>query len=101
MGMMDNAPASPVTPTEDAGTRFLTSETVDASKVIALAEGKTEESVVNENQKLGTVVAYVDGRYRRARDNRREAEHRWLLAFNNYRGYYSPDVQFLEHEKSR
>lgn len=99
MGIMDEL--SPVTPVADASTRFLTSETIDVSKVSALAEPKTESAVVAENLEYAQVVSYVEGRYRRSRDNRRESEHRWLLAFNNYRGYYSPDVQFLEHEKSR
>lgn len=102
MGMMDAIqPADPVTQTSDAGSRFLTSETVDVSKVIALNEGSTLESVVDENLRYQGTVQYVEGRYRRARDSRRESESRWLLAFNNYRGYYSPDVQFLDHEKSR
>lgn len=102
MGMMDAIqPVSPVTSYGGGGTQFLTSETVDTSKVIALAEGKTPESVAEENLGFSTLVSYIDGKYRRAKDYRREAEQRWLQAFNNYRGYYSPDVQFLEHEKSR
>lgn len=101
MAIMDELSASPMSGGNEFGTQFLTSETVDHSKVIALAEGKTDESVEDENQKFFPLVSYVEGRYRRARDYRREAEQRWLLAFNNYRGYYSPDVQFLEAEKSR
>ncbi len=102
MGMMDEIkPVSPVTSMETGGSRFLTSETVDTTKVVALAEGKTSESIDAENLKYQGLVSYVAGRYQRAKDYRREAEQRWLLAFNNYRGYYSPDVQFLEHEKSR
>lgn len=102
MGMMDDIqPVTPVDESGDQGSNFLTSETVDTSRIVALQEGQTEESVKKENLEYQPLVAYIEGRYRRSRDQRREAERRWLLAFNNYRGYYSPDVQFLEHEKSR
>ena len=40
-------------------------------------------------------------KYNRADDYRQQDEERWLRAYRNYRGLYSPDVQFTEAEKSR
>ena len=40
-------------------------------------------------------------KYNRADDYRQQDEDRWLRAYRNYRGLYSPDVQFTEAEKSR
>ena len=40
-------------------------------------------------------------KYHRAEDYRRQDEERWLRSYRNYRGLYSPDVQFTEAEKSR
>lgn len=96
-----SAPTDPTVSMPDFGTRFLTSETVDTSKIVALSEGKSKEAVSQENMEHFQLVSFITGAYHRARDHRRESESRWLLAFNNYRGYYSPDVQFLDTEKSR
>ena len=54
-----------------------------------------------ENSHLGSIVAYVMERYRKAEDTRRQDEERWIRAYRNYRGIYGPDVQFTEAEKSR
>ncbi len=50
---------------------------------------------------VGRVTAYVHERYQRAKDARRGDEVRWLQAYRNYRGVYSPDMQFTETERSR
>jgi hypothetical protein len=54
-----------------------------------------------ENSHLGSIVAYVMERYRKAEDTRRQDEERWIRGYRNYRGIYGPDVQFTEAEKSR
>ena len=51
--------------------------------------------------KVGRIVSYVEGRFRSAEDARRNDEERWLDAYRNYRGVYSPDMQFTDSEKSR
>ena len=48
-----------------------------------------------------SVVAFVEERFTRSEDARRNDEERWLRAYRNYRGLYSPDVQFTDTEKSR
>ena len=48
-----------------------------------------------------SVVAFVEERFSRSEDARRGDEERWLRAYRNYRGLYSPDVQFTDTEKSR
>lgn len=51
--------------------------------------------------KVGRIVSYVQGRFRSAEDSRRNDEERWLDAYRNYRGVYSPEMQFTDSEKSR
>ena len=48
-----------------------------------------------------SVIRFVEERFTRSKDNRRNDEERWLKAYRNYRGIYGPDVQFLDTEKSR
>lgn len=81
--------------------RNLTSDSIDPSKVYILEEGKTKESVDLENLKYNSLIAYIQQKFQRSKDQRRFDEQRWIMAYNNYRGLYSPDVQFLETEKSR
>lgn len=54
-----------------------------------------------EDYQTNNVIPYVMERYNRAEDYRQQDEERWLRAYRNYRGIYSPDVQFTEAEKSR
>jgi len=60
----------------------------------------TDESSVDDS-KTNNIIPYIEGRYRRAEDYRQQDEKRWLDAYRNYRGIYSPEVQFTEAEKSR
>jgi hypothetical protein len=82
-------------------TKDLTSDSIDPSKVFTLEEAKTKAAVELENSKFNEAVAFVLGKYQRAKDHRRFDEQRWSLAYANYRGLYQPEVQFLESEKSR
>lgn len=79
----------------------LTSDSIDTSKVVSFEETGGEDSIKEENLELNPLVNFIDQKYRRARDQRRFDESRWLLAYNNYRGLYGPDVAFLDSEKSR
>jgi len=47
------------------------------------------------------IIPYVRERFQRSEDYRRQDEERWLRSYRNYRGLYSPDVQFTDAEKSR
>ena len=76
-------------PTEDA---------TEPTNVVALEE---EGDVEQENQEYSGVVGFIEGQYRRSKDQRITDEERWLMAYRNYRGLYGPDVQFTEKEKSK
>ena len=47
------------------------------------------------------IIPFVQERYDRAEDYRRNDEERWLRSYTNYRWIYGSDVQFTEAEKSR
>ena len=47
------------------------------------------------------VVRYVQEKFYRAETARLQTEQRWLDAARNYRGVYSPDMQFTDTEKCR
>lgn len=47
------------------------------------------------------LLNFVQERYSRAEETRRQDEQRWLKAYRNYRGLYGPDVKFTDTEKSR
>jgi len=66
----------------------------------AIALDDTDESEVEDND-VSSIIPFIVERYNRAEDYRYQDESRWLRAYRNYRGLYSPDVQFTEAEKSR
>ena len=66
----------------------------------AIALDDTDESEVEDNN-VSSIIPFIVERYNRAEDYRYQDESRWLRAYRNYRGLYSPDVQFTEAEKSR
>ena len=68
---------------------------------------ETDEMVAAESAEdgiitsTGSVVAFVEERFKRSEDARVGDEERWMTAYRNYRGIYGPDVKFTEAEKSR
>jgi len=50
---------------------------------------------------VSSIIPFIMERYNRSEDYRYQDEERWLRAYRNYRGLYSPEVQFTEAEKSR
>ena len=68
----------------------------DTDEVVAAED--TTDSIFTETS---SVVGFVQERFRRSEDSRRQDEDRWLRAYRNYRGLYGPDVQFTDSEKSR
>jgi len=53
------------------------------------------------DEKVGTVVGLVEGKFYKAEKARYTDELRWIRAYQNYRGVYGSDVQFTSTEKSK
>lgn len=68
--------------------------------VQALKDEKTDESNQIEQEYEG-IIGVILSRWQRAKTQRRNDESRWIRAYRNFRGLYSPEVQFRENEKSR
>lgn len=51
--------------------------------------------------KGGQLISFLNERYSKAEETRRQDEQRWLRAYRNYRGQYGPDIRFTDTEKSR
>ena len=66
----------------------------------AIALEDSDNSVVDDVNS-SNIIPFIMEKYNRADDYRQQDEERWLRAYRNYRGLYSPDVQFTEAEKSR
>lgn len=73
-------------------------DTTESQDVVALEEANDVEQ---ENLEYSGVAAFIDGQYRRSKDQRLADEERWLMAYRNYRGIYGPEVQFTDTEKSQ
>lgn len=71
---------------------------IDSDQVKALPDVGDNKS---EDPSISPITAFVLERFNRARDGKRSDEVRALRAYTNYRGVYSPEVQFTETEKSR
>ena len=54
-----------------------------------------------EDNELSGIIDFIQDNFKRSKDWRRFDEERWLQSYRNYRGIYSPDVQFTEAERSR
>ena len=66
---------------------------------VSFIEDADEEAYSDPS--VGTIVGYVQQRFEKAETARNAEEQRWIRAYRNYRGLYSPDVQFTSTEKSR
>jgi len=66
----------------------------------AIVLDDSEESSA-EDYKTANIIPFIMEKFNKAEDYRQQDEERWLRAYRNYRGIYSPDVQFTEAEKSR
>ena len=60
-----------------------------------------EDADSSRDEKVGTVVGLVEGKFYKAEKARYTDELRWIRAYQNYRGVYGSDVQFTATEKSR
>jgi hypothetical protein len=59
------------------------------------------EDFSKEEDVVSPLIQFVQERYIKAENSRRNDEERWLRSYRNYRGIYGPEVQFTEAEKSR
>ena len=66
----------------------------------AIALEDTDDTIVVDAD-VSSIIPFIMERYNRSEDYRNQDEDRWLRAYRNYRGLYSPEVQFTEAEKSR
>ena len=76
----------------------LPEDATDSDIVVPLDESNDVEL---ENSEYSGAVSFVTSQYRRSKDARLTDEERWLVAYRNYRGIYSSEVQFMENEKSK
>jgi hypothetical protein len=76
----------------------LPEDVTDSDLSIPLDETGDVES---ENTEYSGAVSFVKSQFKRSEEARRVDEERWLVAYRNYRGIYSSEVQFTETEKSR
>ena len=60
-----------------------------------------EKNPIEEDSSSRKILNFVLDKFTKAEDYRYNDEQRWLQAYRNYRGLYSPDVQFTETERSR
>src|SRR6185503_20418923 len=70
----------------------------DAMPVLALSDSTTP---TDDSVKYSPLVDWVKDRFNRSEQRRQQDERRWLDAYRNFRGLYSPDVKFTDTEKSR
>lgn len=64
----------------------------------AMKDLKSPEAV---DPKAGPVISFVEDKFQRSKTARYVDEQRWLNSYRNYRGIYSPDMQWRDTEKSR
>lgn len=74
-------------------------ENIESSESSYIEDLKTDSFDIDPS--VGNITAFVQGRFKKAEDARRQDEERWLKAYRNYRGLYNPQIQFTEAERSR
>jgi len=70
----------------------------DSTKMLAVEDTSGDTPT---DKAAGNIVSYVTERFNKADTARQTEENRWITAYRNYRGLYSPEVQFTNTEKSR
>lgn len=66
-----------------------------------LLEGDGIDAVEDGSEKLDEAVAFVKGRFERARTKKRSDEDRFIRCYRNFRGIYGDDVAFSDTERSK
>jgi hypothetical protein len=74
-------------------------ENIETAESTALDDIEDGDSGIDTSS--GSIVSFVQEKLHKAEDARRVDENRWMQAYRNYRGLYSPEVRFTEAERSR
>jgi len=70
----------------------------DSSSMVGISDTKGDKVT---DTSVGSVVSYVEERFKKAETAKYAEEQRWIRAYRNYRGIYGDDVAFTNTEKSR
>lgn len=68
-----------------------------AGEILATPDSASKDDSI----KYGSLVSFIKHKYQRARSKRMWDDERQLNAYNNFRGLYSPEVQWRDDEQSR
>ena len=74
---------------------------LNADNLYEEVEGEAGKELALEIEQKTNLVGIIKSRFTVAEDARRSDEHRWLKAYENYRGLYNKSVKFRDSEKSR
>ena len=74
---------------------------LNADNIYEEVEGEAGKTLALETEQRSNLVGIIKGRFQISEDARRSDEHRWLKAYENYRGLYNKSVKFRDSEKSR
>ena len=74
---------------------------LNADNIYMDVEGEAGKTLDLEIEQRTNLVGIIKSRFTVAEDSRRSDEHRWLKAYENYRGLYNKSVKFRDSEKSR
>ena len=64
-------------------------------------EDDTTVGVMNPEEQMPGLAAYVKGKFEDAENGRYAHEQRWLQAYKNFRGIYDSTTQYRDSEKSK
>jgi len=70
-------------------------ESTNSSALEDIKEGDTTDP------KAGSIISFIEAKYKKAEDARTSDETRWMQSYRNYRGQYGPNVRFTDSERSR
>jgi hypothetical protein len=74
---------------------------LNADNIYEEVEGEAGKELNLEIEQKTNLIGIIKSRFTVAEDSRRSDEHRWLKAYENYRGLYNKSVKFRDSEKSR
>jgi hypothetical protein len=68
---------------------------------LVVEQDSASETTNGDRLSYSPVINYIADKFSEAETKRRFDENRWLSSYRNYRGVYSAESVFSEHEKSR
>ena len=74
---------------------------LNANNIYEEVEGESGKNLNIPEDQQRNLIGIIQGRFAQAEDARQTDEHRWLKAYENYRGLYNKSIKFRESEKSR